>query len=57
MCENVGFVFITHDQIRRGHLWKDGTHLQDSGKILLANNYIYVLNNFLDKAPSVLPHR
>ena len=57
MCENVGFVFITHDQIRREHLWKDGMHFQESGKILLANNYIYFLNNFLNKAPSVLPHR
>ena len=46
-CEKQGFIFIDHSQITSYYLCKDGTHLQESGKIILANNYIDILNDFL----------
>ena len=39
-----GFIFITNDAIKETHLWRDGIHLQESGKIILANNFIYYIN-------------
>ena len=34
------FEFIKHDQITFKDLWKDDTHLADSGKVFLARNFI-----------------
>ena len=29
------------------NLFEDGLHLNDDGKVILANNFIYVLNTFI----------
>ena len=46
-CIVYGFVFLNNSNIKKEHLWKDGTHLVEEGKVLLANNFIKSLNNFL----------
>ena len=56
-CVVYGFDFINNSNIKREHLWKDGTHLVEEGKIILANNYIKCLNNFLCQVPQMLAHR
>ena len=55
--ETYGFIFINDDNIIKEHLWKDGTHLNENGKIILANNYIRNLNNFLYYVAETLPCR
>ena len=56
-CQTYGFTFIDNDNIKKEHLWKDGTHLNENGKIILANNYIRNLNNFLYYVTETLPCR
>ena len=46
-CVLNGFRFISNDNISRIHLWKDGIHLDDSGTIILAGNFIDFLNRFI----------
>ena len=46
-CVLNGFRFISNDNISRIHLWKDGIHLDDSGTIILAGNFIDFLNKFI----------
>ena len=41
------FMFIDNNKINTSHLWKDGIHLRESGKILLAQNFIDSINTFL----------
>ena len=38
--------FIDNSNIKKEHLWKDGFHLNRSGKDLLINNFLRSLNNF-----------
>ena len=40
---------IDHDNgaISEKDLWKDGIHLTESGRVIVANNFINYLNNFL----------
>ena len=38
------FIFLDNSQIRREHLWKDKLHLNDEGRILLANNFLKSLH-------------
>ena len=45
--EKNGFVYIDNKEINGEHVWKDGIHLQENGKIILARNFIYHINNFL----------
>ena len=40
------FHFIDNSNIKKQHLWKDGLHLNRSGKDLLMNNFLCSLNNF-----------
>ena len=53
-CEQMEFMsdftFIDNDNITEQHLWKDGIHLKENGKNILANNYLYYLYNFLHQA-------
>ena len=56
-CQTYGFTFINNDNIKKEHLWKDGTHLNENGKIILANNYIRNLNIFLYYVTETLPCR
>ena len=46
-CQIHNFTFINNSRIQHTHLWKDGLHLEESGKVLLAQNFIDNLNNFL----------
>ena len=46
-CVVYGFVFINNSNIKKEHLWKDGTHLVEEGKVILAKKFIKSLNNFL----------
>ena len=46
-CIVYGFVFINNSNIKKENLWKDGTHLVEEDKVILANNFIKSLNNFL----------
>ena len=45
--ENNGFIYINNDEINGNNVWKDGIHLEESGKVILANNFIDHINNFL----------
>ena len=52
LCECYGFTLIDNSEVEKGHLWKDGIHLNDQGIKLLADNYINILNEyFLDIGP------
>ena len=46
-CKNSGLSFLQHHNIKKEHLWRDGTHLLEHGKVLLARNFIDYLNYFL----------
>ena len=49
-CATHQFHFIDNLNIKKEHLWKDGLHLNQSGKDLLMNNFLCSLNNsFLRK--------
>ena len=43
-----GFCFIDNSALTERDLWKDGVHIFESGKCLVANNFICHLNNFLE---------
>ena len=43
------FYFIDNSNIKKEHLWKDGLHLNRSGKDLLMNNILRSLNNILSE--------
>ena len=47
LCKSLEINYIDNRNIRETHLFKDGLHLLDTGKRLLANNFIFNLNNFL----------
>ena len=46
-CVKNGFYFIDNSAVTERDLWKDGVHMVESGKCLVANNFICHLNNFL----------
>ena len=48
-CATHQFHFIDSSKIKKEHLWKDGLHLNRSGKYLLMNNVLRNLNNFFLK--------
>ena len=48
MCKKNGIVFIDNGNISNMDLYQDGLHLLERGKCLLAKNFIFVLNNFLN---------
>ena len=58
-CQNYGWFYVDNRNIRRKYLYKDGLHLMEEDKIILARNLIFCLNkatsnyfldyNFLDK--------
>ena len=43
----LGLGFIDNRNICMKNLFSDGLHLNDDGKVFLANNFIYVLNRFI----------
>ena len=38
---NLDICYVDNRNIRMKHLWKDGLHLVESGKVILANNFLY----------------
>ena len=44
LCLQKGFYFIDNSKIKENNLYKDGLHLLESGKIILARNFTYYLN-------------
>ena len=47
VCKLIGLGFIDNSKIYAENLFEDGLHLNDDGKVILANNFIYVLNTFI----------
>ena len=45
ICEKNRYFFIDNSNIEIRDLWKDGTHLLESDKTKLAENFTYFLNN------------
>ena len=41
------YLFIDNGAVSEKDLWKDGIHLIESGRVIVANNLINYLNNFL----------
>ena len=48
MCNKNGLFFIDNGNTSNMDLYQDGSHLLERGKCLLANSFIFVLNNFLN---------
>ena len=48
MCKKNGLVFIDNGNISHMDLHQDDLHLLERGKCLLAKNFVFVLNNFLN---------
>ena len=46
ICSKLGICYVDNRNIRREHLWKDGLHLVQSGKVILANNFLSSVNVF-----------
>ena len=47
VCKLNGLGFIDNSNICSEHLFDDGLHLNDNGKVILANNFMNVLNKFI----------
>ena len=47
VCKLNWFGFIDNSNICVENLFEDSLHLNDDGKVILANNFIYVLNTFI----------
>ena len=44
MCNIDGYCYVNTDNITRGNLFKDGLHLLDTGKQILASNFVFNVN-------------
>ena len=40
-------IILTTTKLNGNNVWKDGIHLEESGKVILANNFMYHINNVL----------
>ena len=49
LCIQKNYKFISNTQINKRDLWRDGIHLQKSGKILIAKSFINFVNHLLSK--------
>ena len=47
VCKLNGLGFFDNSNICSENLFEDGLHLNDDGKVILTNNFIYVLNRFI----------
>ena len=47
-CPRNGFKFIDNGAVSEIDLWTDGIHTIESGKLIIANNFIISLNYFLE---------
>ena len=48
MYREKSFYYIDNSRITQDHLYKDGLHLLESGKVILARNFTYYLNYISD---------
>ena len=57
VCKEMQVYFIDNRDITRVYLFRDGLHLLESGKKLLANNFVSNFNNFLSvkHRPNLFP--
>ena len=46
LCIKLGICYVDNRNIRMKHLWKDGLHLVESGKVILANNFLSYLSKY-----------
>ena len=46
LCLEQNIEYINPPLITDSHFWRDGTHLLDSGKVLLANKFADAINNY-----------
>ena len=44
LCQKYGWFYVDNRNIRGKHLYKDGLHLTEEGKIILARNLVFCLN-------------
>ena len=56
-CTKNGFHLVDNGAVPKENLWRDGVHLVESGKVIIANNLINCINNFLGIANLVLRRR
>ena len=47
-CTKYGFHFVDNGVVSKCDLWKDGIHLLETGKAIIANNLISSINYFLE---------
>ena len=45
-CPKNGFHLVDNGAVPKENLWRDGVHLVESGKVIIANNLINCINNF-----------
>ena len=57
VCKEMQVYFIDNRNITGFYLFRDGLHLLESGKMLLANNFVSNFNNFLSvkHRPNLFP--
>ena len=56
MCRENGFRFVDNSNISVDNLFKDKLNLLDSGKTILANDFIYGINNYFPLTHTHHPH-
>ena len=49
ICKANTYIFIDNSNITERHLWRDGIHLNDRGKYILANNVLDIFKYFFCK--------
>ena len=47
-CTTYGFHFVDNGAVSKCDFWKDGVHLLETGKVIIANNFISSINYFLE---------
>ena len=47
-CTKYGFHFVDNGTVSKCDVWKDGIHLLETGKVIIANNFISSINYFLE---------
>ena len=56
-CTKYGFHLVDNGAVSKDNLWRDGVHPVESGKVIIANNLLNCINDFLGVANSVLRTR
>ena len=50
LCKTEGCIYIDNRNITRFLLYKDGLHLMEEGKVILARNFLFYLNDNIQKS-------